>query len=352
MASTVLPTKRKLARVVCLEEVSSLDEKLNVSKVEGYTVVTGPSTKNGDVGVFFEVDAILPENTTWVDALSLRRKVIKAIKIRNVVSQGLFVPKENFKDVVSSEVFDQIGTDLTSILKITKVADEEDPGETAAKLAISKEKLGVDSLSWSKVFPRGPSKTDEPRVQGNKKMLEALIGKPYYITLKIDGTSATYGYFNDHLVICSRNNVLTEPNKDYHPVAVRYNLAEKLKNHPNWVIQSENYGPKINKNLLNTKQVDFYVFNIFDTNTCRRLGYKDFLAACDELEVPHVPVLEEGESFNYTIEELCEMSKGKYEGTSNNREGIVIRSSEALMFEGEPLSFKVINEDYLVGKWK
>jgi hypothetical protein len=183
-------------------------------------------------------------------------------------------------------------------------------------------------------------------------MLEALIGKPYYITLKIDGTSATYGYFNDHLVICSRNNVLTEPNKDYHPVAVRYNLAEKLKNHPNWVIQSENYGPKINKNLLNTKQVDFYVFNIFDTNTCRRLGYKDFLAACDELEVPHVPVLEEGESFNYTIEELCEMSKGKYEGTSNNREGIVIRSSEALMFEGEPLSFKVINEDYLVGKWK
>jgi hypothetical protein len=68
--------------------------------------------------------------------------------------------------------------------------------------------------------------------------------------------------------------------------------------------------------------------------------------------VPHVPVLEVGSSFNYTVDELIEMSKGVYIGTDHHREGIVIRSQEPLRFEGEMLSFKVINPDYLVNKYK
>jgi hypothetical protein len=63
-----------------------------------------------------------------------------------------------------------------------------------------------------------------------------------------------------------------------------------------------------------------------------------------------VPIVEEGEAFDYTLEQLLEISKGKYEGTNNHREGIVIRP-KVNMYSDKlkgPLSFKCINNDYLL----
>lgn len=350
MTTSLLPTTRKLARIARLESSTPLTDQLNVSKVEEWTVVT--SVDDTNVGVFFEPDALLPESE-WFSSLKIKHRLVKVIKIRGVISQGLFAPRERFDGIHPPELFDQIGEDVTSQLGVTKVADVEDPSEALAKLALVK---GETKLEWSSIFPKGPGKTDEPRVQNVKEMMEELRGKPYYITLKVDGTSATYTWNSSvsppNLIVCSRNNILTQPSKDYHPVALKYHLEEKLKNHPNWVLQAENYGPKINKNLLKSKEVDFFVFNVHDTSTGSRLGYNEFLSACRELEVPHVPILEVGSSFNYTVDELIEMSKGVYDGTDHHREGIVVRSQEPLRFEGEMLSFKVINPDYLVNKYK
>jgi hypothetical protein len=47
----------------------------------------------------------------------------------------------------------------------------------------------------------GPPKTDEPRVQSNLELLEALKGMPYYITEKIDGSSGTFGIWNGELKV-------------------------------------------------------------------------------------------------------------------------------------------------------
>ena len=55
---------------------------------------------------------------------------------------------------------------------------------------------------------------------------------------------------------------------------------------------------------------------------------------------------EEGEKFNYSLDELLEKAKGKYP-SGLDKEGIVIRSQEN-MEDGKFLSFKVINNDFLL----
>ena len=60
-----------------------------------------------------------------------------------------------------------------------------------------------------------------------------------------------------------------------------------------------------------------------------------------------VPILETGDSFNYTAEELFEKADGKYRTYFPNakkgqkQEGIVVRSLDGT------ISFKVINNKYL-----
>ena len=53
----------------------------------------------------------------------------------------------------------------------------------------------------------------------------------------------------------------------------------------------------------------------------------------------------------HTVDTLLVMAEGKYQGTKNEREGIVIRdleSSRSKTLDGALLSFKVINNKYLL----
>jgi len=69
----------------------------------------------------------------------------------------------------------------------------------------------------------------------------------------------------------------------------------------------------------------------------------------DYLEIPMVPVLENGKSFAYkTLDELLDLAKGKYKDhissavAKQDREGIVVRAKD------QSVSFKVINNDFLL----
>ena len=170
----------------------------------------------------------------------------------------------------------------------------------------------------------------------------------------MDENSATFRSVAGQLVVCSRNNVLTEFSPQYHSVAARYQLAAKLAERPHLVLQGEIYGPKVNKNLLGVHTLDLAVFTIHDTRTGDRLSYQAYVDMCKELGVPYVPVLETGVAFKYTVDELVEMSKGHYEhkdGRIVHREGIVVRAQDgSLRHEGDFVSFKIINPDYLLQK--
>ena len=70
---------------------------------------------------------------------------------------------------------------------------------------------------------------------------------------------------------------------------------------------------------------------------------------CKELDITTVPIVEEGEVFNYTEEELLEKADGLYP-SGKRREGIVVRPQKEIYSEtlSGRLSFKVINNKYLL----
>ena len=79
------------------------------------------------------------------------------------------------------------------------------------------------------------------------------------------------------------------------------------------------------------------------------MAFDDFLETLKQLEVASVPILEQGDCFNYTLAELIEKAKGRYP-SGNPMEGNVIRPKEPIIssITGKELSFKVLNNQCLL----
>lgn len=95
------------------------------------------------------------------------------------------------------------------------------------------------------------------------------------------------------------------------------------------------------------------MFTVRDIADGRRYGLKEIREFCEKIGLKMVPV-EEGDAFSYAdVDELLERARGKYEGGSV-KEGIVVRPTEAVYSKSlsASLSFKVINNDYLLKKQK
>ena len=71
---------------------------------------------------------------------------------------------------------------------------------------------------------------------------------------------------------------------------------------------------------------------------------------CKKMDLPMVDIFEKGDSFNYSMEQLKEKSKGKYAGTKNHREGLVFRLQKEWHDTVIRHSFKIINDDYLLAE--
>lgn len=199
------------------------------------------------------------------------------------------------------------------------------------------------------------SKTDEERIQNIPEILNELKGVQVYSTVKLDGTSATYLLYNGDYQVCSRNTSykLIDDNKDniYLRISEKYNIKEVLeKIGKNLAVQGEIVGPGIQKNRLGLKEIDFYVFNVYDIDKREYLDFEMLKMFRDATGMKLVPIIEVFE-LNHTIDELLEMAKGFYDGTKNHREGIVIRpvnSIKSNILKGDRASFKIINNEFLL----
>lgn len=347
--------RRVLARVVRLESVSKhpFCENLNVAQIGGWKVVVAPDEVEGTLGVYFEIDSILPGDAMWVQALRMPSKClfhVRSTKIRGFLSQGLFASMHKLPLACSSPADEEKWlqhSDVTALLGVVKQPEHLDFKVPSIKV---KALSNFDKTPFSQVFPHGPCKTEEFRVQSFMELLDAIMGKPYYMTVKIDGMSATYGYDETHggLCACSRNYKVELDNSWVGAVGKMYGLEEKLKEHPNLVIQGEVYGPTVNKNLLQARTIKLGVFNVFDKEKSKRLPYEEMVAACCMLKIPMVPVEEVGDNFQYTLDELLDKAKGFYPNTKNHREGLVVRCQDQYDADKGYLSFKVLNNDYLL----
>jgi len=337
---------RKLASIQQIKYVKPILDADSIETVGilGWECVSKKGEfKTGDRCVYFEIDSLLPEiqefeflrKGCWNE--SFKKFRLKTIKLRKQLSQGLALPITVFPNLARFS----IGDDVTDILGVEKY----EPPIPAAIIGDAK------SFSWP------ISKTDEIRVQLNDEyqFIESLSGQPYYISLKLDGTSSTFliDPKDETFHVCGRNySYKKSDNHSFWKIADRYNIEQGLRDLWNEgrqiALQGEVVAPGVQKNPLGLPIADLYVFNVVDISTNSRLCLDESLHIVERLGLKFVPVLEKGESFDYTVDDLLELAQGKYidhfpsAKSSQEREGIVIRDI------GGTISFKAINNQFLL----
>jgi RNA ligase (TIGR02306 family) len=336
---------RKLASLQTVKHVRPIPGADNIETVGvlGWQcVVKKGEFREGDRCVYFEIDSLLPEEPRYE---FLRRSSFKpdlgkfklrTVRLRKQLSQGLALPVGLFPEAGGLP----IGSDLTASLGVEQY---EPPIPTF---------IAGDTRSFRWPIP----KTDEIRVQQDDEhsFLTALTGKPYSITLKLDGTSCTFiidprdGEFH----ACGRNySYKQNAEHAFWKVNDRYGIKAGLEAlGGRLALQGELVGPGIQGNRLGLKEVDYYVFTVVDTATAARLPLNEAQAVAAKLGVPFVPILERGDAFPYSQADLLEKAKGRYRDhfpgakESQPREGIVVRSLCG------KISFKAINNDFLLAE--
>lgn len=339
---------RKLASIQTIKKIEPIPDADNIEVagvLDWQAVVKKNQFKVGDKCVYFEIDSLIPDaaNENWkIDPKSFHRNEsgrIKTIRLRKVLSQGLVLPIENFSENIQNM---DVGSDVTELLNVEKY---EPP-------------IPAQIQGDCKGFNWPISKTDEIRVQNNDeyRFIEALSGKPYYVSLKLDGTSSSFLIHPDlnEYHVCGRNYSYKE--SDTHTfwrLSRKYDIENKLREISkeygvNIAIQGECVGPGIQANRLGLVDNDIYVFNVIDVARKKRFCLDHCLDICNRLEIKFVPVIERGDSFNYSAKDLLGKAKGKYRDffptaiASQEMEGIVVRS-----ICGD-ISFKAINNDFLL----
>ncbi|QSQ13699.1 RNA ligase (ATP) [Myxococcus landrumensis] len=328
--------ERKLVsiqKVDHLEDIPGADSILR-ARVMGWDVVVRKGEfRVGDACVFFEIDSQLPEGKDWAEFLRPRGFRVKTARLRGVLSQGLALPVS----ILGGEV-PPVGTDVREPLGVVKFEPTPPEGSDVAA-----------------PFPVEVPKTDEIRLQSALGVLDELRGHDFYVTTKLDGTSATFFKTLDGtLVACSRNWSLRPGTSKVWLMAQKYDLATVLP--PGFAIQGELCGPSVQKNRLALDAVDLFVFSVHDTRTEQYLGHSEFLAFCTRLglrtvPVEHVVTGEAARTFDHSLEHYLKLAQGTYSGTKNRKEGIVIRplvERTSPTLGGSRLSFKVINNDFLL----
>ena len=327
-----LVVARKLASVQLISSITPLNDQLDIVKVLGWQVVTLKNDfKPGDKIVYFEIDSKLPE---WFTELEMDDYRAKTSVIAGVISQGIIKPITCVKD---HEKY-QVGDDLSEVLEVGKYDDE-------GKIISAKE---------NKEFPISVvPKTDEPRIQSEPRYLEVFKGKSFVASLKYDGTSGTFlldPTNKKDLWVASRNKLVAKGKQggEYWAIAEKYKLAQKLQKFPDLAIQGEVYGAGIQKNPFKLKEKRLAVFTIKSLSLNRCLDYDEMVETCKELDLPYAEAIVRGDNFNFSLDELIELAKGKYQDTENEREGLVFRLAKYWDTPCIRASFKVINNDYLI----
>ena len=347
--------QRKLAsvqKVLAIEPIPNADA-IELARINGWQcVVKKNEFQVGQLGVYLEIDAVPPDIETFRFLWAPRPKEgietpteferprnyrVRTMRLRGALSQGLLLRLSEFALGSVEE-----GQDVSEALGVEKYEPPVAPGWSHKNPQF----LG-------RPFPAWVPKTDEMRVQSVPQVLDELSGQPYVATLKYDGTSSTFTLDPEgEFLACTRNYAIPEDAGDpwLWRIVAKYNLREKLQSFPNLAIQGEIVGPGVQKNRLGLKDLCLFVFNVYDWRAGKYLDFDESRQVLAAMDLAPVEVVEEGERFEHTLESLLELAEGKYPGTKNEREGIVIRPRREMRSQvlvGR-LSFKAISNRFLL----
>lgn len=335
--------ERKLASIQTIDNLSPIPgaDLIEVATVRGWKLVVKKGEfKEGEMAIYCEIDSFLPikEEYEFLRKSSYKKLGdqegfrLKTIKLRGQISQGLLLPISTLKDKIYPDQYKslQVGDEVTEALGIWKY---EPP--------IPAELSGIAKGS----FPNFIQKTDEERIQNLTDVYPNFKKSLFYVTEKLDGSSATYYINNGVFGVCSRNlELLENEGNSFWKVARRLDLEKKLLEYgKNICLQGELIGEGVQGNPYKLKGQHVYFFNAFDIDQQTYLPFADFIVLTNELQLETVPVVDNSFTIPETIDELIAYADGKSTlNPSANREGIVIRNYT------RTISFKVISNSFLL----
>jgi RNA ligase (TIGR02306 family) len=341
--------ERKLASIRRISDIQPIEgaDMIELAIVDGWKVVVAKDVNHevGDSVVYCEIDSFLPIKPEFEFLRKSSYKKLsdgtegfrlKTIKLRGQVSQGLILPiREMMPTLIgNSESFFaiEIHKDVTDLLGIVKY-EPPIPAELAGKV--------------KGLFPSFLRKTDEERIQNLSGEIENWKDKTFYVTEKLDGSSATFYYKDGEFGVCSRNLELLETEDNtFWKFARQVDLENKMRDFDvNISLQGELIGEGIQGNPYKIKGQTVRFFNLFDIDLQEYHSLSMFKGVCNRFGVDMVPILNEHfEMFN-TVEDILEYAEGKSVLNPNfDREGVVIRSLD------RKISFKAISNKFLLNE--
>jgi RNA ligase (TIGR02306 family) len=257
---------------------------------------------------------------------------LKTIKLRGQISQGLLLPITMLKDKIYPDQYKnlQVGDEVTEALGIWKY---EPP--------IPAELSGIAKGS----FPNFIQKTDEERIQNLTEVFQNFKKSMFYVTEKLDGSSATYYMNNGVFGVCSRNlELLENEGNSFWKLARKLDLENKMKVFgKNICLQGELIGEGIQGNPYKLKGQHVYFFNGFDIDEQKYFTLQEFLEIANQFQIETVPMITTEFSLPETLDELLLFADGSSTLNPNSkREGVVIRNHQ------RTISFKVISNNFLL----
>jgi RNA ligase (TIGR02306 family) len=339
---------RKLASIRKISDIQPIEgaDMIELVIVDGWKVVVAKNVghKLGDLVIYCEIDSFLPirEEFEFLRKSSYKKMVdgtegfrLRTIKLRGQVSQGLILPISVLNPTDTNiyvEPFE--GLDVTEMLEIVKY-EPPVPAELAGKV--------------KGLFPSFLRKTDEERIQNLTLEYEGWKNsdKGFYVTEKLDGSSATFYFKDGEFGVCSRNLELLETEGNtFWKVARELKLEEWLTSQDvNYSIQGELIGESVQGNPYKIKGQTVRFFNAFNIDTQEYLGLEEFESLISSMGLKTIPILDREFTLPDTIDELLKYADSKSVLNSNfDREGVVIRSVD------RKISFKVISNKFLLNE--
>lgn len=340
--------ERKLATVRCIGQITPIPnaDKIELVTVDGWNVVVAKDVghKVGDLVIYCEIDSFLPirEEFEFLRKSSYKKMGdvegfrLRTVKLRGQVSQGLILPISVLNPPNTNIYVTPFeGLDVTQLLQIQKF-ESPIPTELAGKV--------------KGVFPSFIPKTDEERIQNLTKEYEEWKYQSkhqFYVTEKLDGSSATFYVKDGEFGVCSRNLELLETEGNtFWKVARELDLKNKMKSlGKNISLQGELIGEGIQGNPYKLKGQTIRFFTGYDIDKRERIGFIHFTIMIMDMGLEYVPIVnpEFGFLLPDTIDEMLQYAEGKSAlNPDTEREGVVVRSMDG------SISFKAISNKFLL----
>lgn len=351
-------------------------DSLEIATVYSYDVIIPKNFyKKNDLVVYVPVGSVLSEDLEKLlfpegSKIKLDKRRIRAIKIRNFVSQGMLIDPGVIPELAATVW--EAEMDVAEIIGVTKYQPPVSEAATFMRVNQIKNILKnpdfkqYTDIEHGKYYDRNVMTTDEEVI----------------ITQKLHGTSARYGwfprptrswldrvkaYFNmlPEYEWCwgsRRCQINSKPNKKhdgfhsekqgcdfgdvYTKIAKQDNLKYKVP--MGFAVYGEIVGWGIQKGYLYNCGMDehkFWVYDVFNSSEKRWLNYDEAIEFCGKYNLNHVPLVYRG-PFRYDeIEKLLPLNVISKEVN----EGVVVKpvQERSSSFMGRVI-LKYINGEYLL----